>query len=96
MIKANIVISVDDGKDLYNVGDKVRVLMKALTGHKSGYEYIGKIMDIQEQFMVIDTYDEGCKHNPTLDYVVLHYRSIDKMRIARDGEDFTNTWNFDD
>ena len=96
MIKANIVISVDDGKDLYNVGDKVRVLMKVLTGHKSGYEYIGKIIDIQERFMVIDTCDEGCKHNPTLDYVVLHYQSIDRMRCARDNEDFTNTWNFDD
>ena len=96
MIKAEIIVQVKDGNNVYVVGDKVRVLMKALTGHKSGYEYIGKIVDIQEQFMVIDTYDEGCKHNPTLDYVVLHFRSIDKMRFAKDGEDFTNTWNFDD
>ena len=96
MIKANIVVRVEDGNNVYNVGDRVRVLMKALTGHRSGYEYIGKIIDIQERFMTVSTYDEGCKENPTLDYVVLHYQSIDRMRYARDGEDFTNAWNFDD
>ncbi len=88
MIKANIVMRVEDGNSIYNVGDKVRVLMKALTGHKSGYEYIGKIIDIQETFMTIN--------NSDYDFKVLHYQSIDKMRFARDGEDFTNTWNFDD
>lgn len=96
MIKANIVIQVDDGNNIYNVGDKVRVLMKALTGHSKGYEYIGKIMDIQEAFMTVDVSDEGSKENPTLNYVVLHYRSIDKMRFAKEDENFTNTWNFDD
>lgn len=70
--------------------------MKALAEHKSGYEYIGKIVDIQEQFMVVDTSVDGCKIDTTVDYVVLHYRSIDKMRFAKDEEDFINTWNFDD
>lgn len=96
MIKANIIIQVVDGNNVYHVGDKVRVLMKALNGHSKGYEYIGKIVDVQETFMTVDTYNEGSKENPTLDFVVLHYQSIDRMRFARDGEDFTNTWNFDD
>ena len=96
MIKANIVVQIEDENNVYNVGDKVRVLMKALDGHKGGYEYIGKIVDIQKTFMTVNTYDEGSKENPTLDYMVLHYQSIDRMRFARDGEDFTNTWNFDD
>ena len=88
MIKAEIIIQIKDGNNVYNVGDKVRVLMKALTGHKNGYEYIGEIIDIQETFMTIN--------NSDYDFKVLHYQSIDKMRFARDGEDFTNTWNFDD
>lgn len=88
MIKANIVMRVEDGNNVFNVGDKVRILMKALTGHQSGYEYIGKIIDIQETFMMIS--------NSDYDFKVLHYGSIDKMRFARDGEDFTNTWDFDE
>lgn len=96
MIKANIVIQIEDGNNIYNIGDKVRVLMKTLNGHKNGYEYIGKIVDIQKTFMTVNTCDEGSKENPTLDYAVLHYQSIDKMRLARNDEDFTNTWNFDD
>ena len=87
MIKANIVVRVEDGNNVYNMGDKVRVLMKPLIEHKNGYEYIGKIMDIQENFMTVDT---------NLDLQVLHYASIDRMRFARDNENFENTWNFDD
>lgn len=88
MIKANIIVRVKDGNNIYNVGDNVRVLMKALDGHKKGYEYIGKIVDIQETFMTINNVDCDCE--------VLHYQSIDRMRFARAGEDFMNTWNFDD
>ena len=96
MLKAKVVIQVVDGDNVYEVGSRVRVLMKALTGHKSGYEYIGKIVDIQEQFMVVDTSADGCKIDTAVDYVVLHYKSINKMRFAKVGEDFMNTWNFDD
>lgn len=95
MIKANIVVRIEDGNNVYNVGDRVRVLMKALTEHKEGYKYIGKIVDIQEKFMVVDTCEKGCKLDIDLDYVVLHYASIDKMRFAKEDEDFNNTWNFD-
>lgn len=87
MIKAEIVIQLKVDNDVYVVGDKVRVLMKALNGHKSGYEYIGKIVDIQESFMTIGNSDG---------FQVLHYQGIDKMRFAKDGEDFMNTWNFED
>lgn len=96
MIKANIVVRVEDGNNVYNVGDRVRVLMKSLSGHNEGYEYIGKIIDIQEMFMTVDTCDKGCKNTPELDYVVLHYRSIDKMRVAKCNENFNNTWNFNE
>lgn len=96
MIKAEVIIQIKDENNVYNVGDKIRVLMKPLAKHKEGYEYIGKIVDIQEKFMVIDTCDKGCKIMPDLDYVVLHYISVDKMRLAKDNENFNNTWNFDD
>ena len=88
MIKANIIIQVEDGTNVYNVGDKVRVLMNVLDGHNGGYEYIGRIVDIQETFMTID--------NSDFDYKELHYSDIDRMRFARDGENFINTWHFDD
>ena len=88
MIKANIIVQVVDENNIYNIGDKVRVLMKPLTEQKSGYEYIGKIVDIQETFMSIFNDDDDCK--------VLPFGSIDRMRLARDGENFLNTWNFDD
>lgn len=94
MIKSNIVIQIEDGKNVYKTGDRVRVLMKPLTGHKDGYEYIGNIVDIQEKFMVVDTCRKGCKLDADLDYVVLHFASIDKMRFAKEDEDFNNTWNF--
>ena len=95
MIKANIIVRVEDGDNIYNVGDRVRVLMRPLTGHKFGYEYIGKIVDIQELFMMIDTYNENYQINSN-DYVVIHYKGIDKMRFARDEENFNETWDFDD
>ena len=88
MIKTEIVIQLKVDDNVYVVGDKVRVLMKALDGHKSGYEYIGKIVDIQETFMTIS--------NSDYDFKVLNYANIDKMRHIKDGEDFNNTWNFDD
>ena len=95
MIKTSVVVRIEDGNNVYEVGNKVRVLMKALTGQKEGYEYIGKIVDIQKQFMVVDTSNNGCKYDTVVDYVVLLYTNINKMRIAKDGEDFNNTWNFD-
>lgn len=88
MIKANIVIQVVDGKNIYNIGDRVRILMKPINGHNKGYEYIGKIIDAQETFMTINNGDYECK--------VIPYGAIDRMRLAREGEDFLNTWNFDD
>lgn len=96
MIKAKIIVQVEDGNNVYNVGDKVRVLMKPMTKYKSGSEYIGKIVDIQPSFLVVDTCRTGCKVDVDLDYVVLHYQSIDRMRFAKENEDFMNTWNFDD
>lgn len=55
MIKANIVIQVKDGDNVYNVGDKVKCLMKPLAEHKGNYEYVGTILDIQETLMALDT-----------------------------------------
>lgn len=88
MIKANIIVQVVDENNIYNIGDKVRVLMKPLDGHKGGYEYIGKIMDIQEGFMTINNDDDNC--------LVLPFGSIDRMRFAKENENFLNTWNFND
>ena len=77
MIKTNIVVQVVDGNNIYNVGDKVKVLMKPLAEHKEVYEHIGKIVDIQETFMVLDT----TIVKSLQDYVVLNYGSIDKMEL---------------
>lgn len=88
MLKANIIIQVVDGNNTYNVGDEVRVLMKPLAEHDKGYEYIGKIADIQETFMTIVNSDNDCQ--------MLPFGSVDKMRLAKENETFLNTWNFDD
>lgn len=95
MIKSKIVVQIVDENNVYEVGNRVRVLMKVSAAYKEGSEYIGKIVDIQEQFMVVDTSNNGCKIDAAVNYVVLLYKNINKMRIAKDGEDFNNTWDFD-
>lgn len=55
MIKTNIILVVEDGNNIYNIGDKVRVLMKPSYGYVKGHEYMGRIIDIQEKFMTVDT-----------------------------------------
>lgn len=81
MIKANIIINITDGENVYNVSDNVRVLMK------NNDEYIGKIVDIQETFMTIG--------NSDFDFKVLHYGNIDKMKIAKDNENLIDNPDFE-
>lgn len=78
MLKAQIVIQVVDGDKTYNVGDKVKVSMKALTGQANGDEHIGKIADIQETFMVLDTTIVKALQ----DYVVVNFGSVEKMKLV--------------
>ena len=81
MIKANIVINITDGENVYNIGDKVRVLMK------NNDEYIVKIVDIQETFMTVS--------NSDFDFKVLHYGAIDKMKFAKDNENLIDNPDFE-
>lgn len=84
MIKT--LIQIEDGENIYKVGDKVRIKMKSENPERAN-EYIGTIHSIHEHFI-----DLRC------DYMdrTLEINKIDKIRLARDGETFDNTWNFDD
>ena len=80
------IIQLIDGENIYKIGDKVRVKMQSDNPDRAN-EYIGTISSIHEKFFGIDT-----------GYMIrnIEVRKIDRIRLARDGESFDNTWDFDD
>lgn len=88
MPKTTIIIQVEDGDNIYKIGDFVRVKMKPSDPAKPEWcnEYIGNIIDIKQGSIIVDA--KICTRE-------LPVEQIDKMRFARDGESFENTWNFD-
>lgn len=81
------IIQLEDGKNIYNVNDKVRVKMKSENPERAS-EYIGTIGGIHEHFITLN-FSYNMTNNIEVD-------KIDRIRLAREGEDFNNTWNFDD
>lgn len=84
-------IQIEDADKVYNIGDTVRIKMKPRYPDKPelASEYIGKIIDIKDNLIILYIDD--------LDYTKeINVNNIDRMRLARDGEDFNNTFNFDD
>lgn len=79
-------IHLEDGENIYKINDKIRVKMKSENPERAN-EYIGTILNIHEFFIVLNC-----------DYMTYHIDAdkIDRIRFARDGETFDNTWNFDD
>lgn len=84
MIKTTIIKQVDDGKYIYRIGNWVRVLMKPRFPEfpQLASEFIGEIVEITE-----DTFTLDC----ILDNAIININKIDKIRFARDNEDFENT-----
>ena len=80
-------IQLEDGKNVYKTGDKIRVNMKSENPERAS-EYIGTIGIIHEHFITLNF-----SHNMTRNIEV---EKIDRIRLARDGESFDNTWDFDD
>lgn len=88
MAKTTIIIQIEDGDNIYKIGDSVRVKMKPSNPEKPEWanEYIGNIIDIKQGVVVIDA--KICTRE-------LPVEQIDRMRFAKIGESFENTWNFD-
>jgi small-conductance mechanosensitive channel len=84
MIKS--IIQITDEENTYKVGDRVRVKMHSMIPDRAN-EYIGNIESIHERYIVLNC---GCITKN------IETNKIDKLRYARDGETFDNTWNFDD
>ena len=84
MVKA--LTQLEDGENIYKIGDKVRIKMESENPERAN-EYIGTIKNIHEHFIILDS---GCMTRN------IEVNKIDRIRFARDGESFDNTWNFDD
>lgn len=84
MVRA--IIQLEDGENIYKIGDKVRVKMKSDNPNRAN-EYIGSIQNIHELYFTLD-----CEYIPRNIEMV----KIDRMRFARPNESFDNTWDFDD
>lgn len=84
MVKA--LIQLEDGENIYKIGDKVRIKMESDNPERAN-EYIGTIKNIHEYFISIDS-----------GHMIrsIEVSKIDRIRFARDGETFDNTWDFDD
>lgn len=82
-------IEIEDADKVYFIGDTVRIKMKPRYPDKPqlASECIGKIIDIKDDLIILNVDDYIKKIN---------VNNIDRMRLARDGEDFNNTFNFDD
>lgn len=87
MPKTTIIIQIEDDDDIYRIGDFVRVKMKSNDPVNSKWcnEYIGNIVDIKQKSIMLDV---------KIFTKELPVEQIDKMRFAREGESFENTWNF--
>lgn len=82
------VIQIEDGENVYKEGDRVRIKMQS--NHpdpERANEYIGTVKNIHGYFIILDCDIFERK---------IDMNKIDKMRFAREGESFLNTWNFDD
>lgn len=87
MIK--IIIQIEDADKVYNIGDTVRIKMKPRYPDRPASEYIGEIIDIKTGLIIL--YFKDLKEKKEIDIT-----KIDKMRLTRIGENFENTFNFDD
>ena len=87
MAKTTIIAQLEDGESTYVVNDRVRVKMKPSdpTRPDRANEYIGVITDIRRGVIILQT--------PGLVYWI-DVDKIDKIRFAKEHEDFNNTWDF--
>lgn len=87
MIKTTIVKQIDDGKNIYHIGDCVRVKMLPRNPDRPqlASEYIGEIVDIATTTFTLDCIVDNAK---------IIVSRIDKMRFAELTEDFENTPEF--
>lgn len=86
MFNAIIINEIRDSSTgkVYKLGDRVRVLMKAV--RKYGSEYIGSITKIAPDgfSILVENYEEK----------FISLEALDKMRLAKPDENFYNTFEF--
>lgn len=87
MIKTTIVKQIEDGKNIYHIGDYVRVKMQHRNPDRPrlASEFIGEIVDITATTFTLDC---------IIDNAEINVYKIDKMRFATQTEDFDNTPEF--
>lgn len=88
MFNAVIINEIRDSStgETFKIGDRVRVLKKPRETGRPGSEFIGTIQSINEKsFVLIVEGDEN----------IMELEKIDKMRFAKAGENFYNTFNFE-
>lgn len=88
MVKITIIQQIEDEKNIYHIGDWVRVLMKPKHPERPrlASEFIGEIIDISATTFTLDC---------IIDNAEIDICKIDKMRFADKTEDFDNTPYFD-
>ena len=86
MFNAIIINEIRDSAtgQTYKLGDRVRVLMKAIRRH--GSEYIGVMTKIAPDgfYILVENYEEK----------FISLEALDKMRFAGPDENFYNTFEF--
>lgn len=84
MIKTTIVKQIEDGENIYHIGDWVRVLMQPRNPDRPqlASEFIGEIVDITATTFTLDC---------IIDNAEINVYKIDRMRFAKPTEDFDNT-----
>lgn len=83
------IVQLQDGDKIYEVGDRVRVKMKPNNADRPelASEHIGDIDSITKDDITIAT-RVGMRR--------IYVEHIDKIRLAAEGENFDNTWEFEE
>ncbi len=84
-----VIAQLRDEDNIYEIGDRVRVKLKPNNPDRPelASEHIGDIDNITKDYITIATC-VGMRN--------IYIEHIDKIRFAAAGEDFDNTWEFEE
>ena len=84
-----VIAQLKDGDNIYEIGDRVRVKLKPNNPDKPelASEHIGYIDNITKDCIIIVT---------RVGMRTIYIEHIDKIRLVAYGENFDNTWEFEE